>query len=135
MILQAVQEEINSLESQLMSVSDQIKEEHKDYLDLMPIKQRVSAVDQRCSALRKDANDREKKLERIVNELTTFATATGELRDYLENVHEKIDSLGPIHNDAEVINKQLAEVQVRLMKNLKYLLNIYILSALYTNGF
>ena len=108
-----------------MSVSDQIKEEDKDYLDLMPIKQRVSALDQRCSSLRKEANEEEKKLERIVNEITAFDTATGELRDYLGNVHERMDSLDPIHNDAEVINKQLAEVQVRRMKKIKYLLNLH----------
>ena len=108
-----------------MSVSDQVKEEDKDYLDLMPIKQRVSALDQRCSSLRKEANEQEKKLERIVNEITAFDTATGELRDYLGNVHGRIDSLDPIHNDAEVINKQLAEVKVRRMTKIKYLLNLH----------
>lgn len=108
-----------------MSVSDQVKEEDKDFLDLMPIKQRVSALDQRCSSLRKEANDQEKQLERIVNEITTFDTATGQLRDYLGNVHGRIDSLDPIHNDAEVITKQLAEVQVRRMNKIKYLLNLH----------
>lgn len=111
-VLQVIQEEIYSLESQLESISDQIKEEDKAYLDLMPVKQRVSALSQRCSALRKDANERIVKLERIVKELTTFFTATGELRVYLKSAFEKLDSLEPIHNDAEVIKQQLKEVQV-----------------------
>lgn len=111
-VLQVIQEEIHSLESQLESISDQIKEEGKVYLDLMPIIQRVSALRQRCSALRKNANERIMKLERIVKELTTFATATGELRVYLKNAFEKLESLEPIHNDAEVVKQQLKEVQV-----------------------
>ena len=111
-VLQVIQEEIHSLESQLESISDQMKEEDKTYLDLMPIIQRVSALRQRCSALRKDANERIMKLERIVKELTTFATATGELRVYLKNALEKLESLEPIHNDAEVVQQQLKEVQV-----------------------
>lgn len=111
-VLQVIQEEIYTLESQLESISDQIKEEGNAYLDLMPIKQRVSALSQRCGALRKDANERIVKLERIVKELTTFVTATGELRVYLTNAFEKLDSLEPIHNDADVITQQLNEVKV-----------------------
>lgn len=103
------------MESELESVNDQIKEEDKAYLDLMPVKQRVSALSQRCSALRKEANERLVKLERIVKELTTFVTATGELRGYLKGAFEKLDSLEPIHNDAEVIKQQLKEVQVSSM--------------------
>lgn len=97
-------------------MSDQIKEEVNDYLDFMPIKQRVSALSQRCSSFRKDTDDQQKKLERIVNEITTFVTATGELKGYLDSVLERLDSLDPIHNDEAVINKQLAEVQVRQIK-------------------
>lgn len=78
----------------------------------MPIKQRVSALSQRCNALRKNANERIAKLEKIIKELTTFVTATGELQVYLKNAFEKLDSLEPIHNDAEVIQQQLKEVQV-----------------------
>ena len=94
-------------------MNDQIKEDDKDHLDLMPIKQRVSALSQRCSALRKETNDEEKKLERVVNEITTFDTATEELRSYLDSVFDRLDHLEPIHNDAEVVNKQLIEVKVR----------------------
>ena len=78
----------------------------------MPIKQRVSALSQRCNSLHKETNEQEKKLESIVNEITTFDTATGELRVYLDNVFDRLDSLEPIHNDAEVITKQLNEVKV-----------------------
>ena len=101
------------MESQLSSVSDQIKEDDKEYLDFLPIKQRISAISQRFSSLRREANDQEKKLERIVNEITTFVSATGELRDYLDMALDKLDNLDPIHNDEEIINKQLAEVKVR----------------------
>lgn len=111
-IYQAIQGEISKLESQLASVSEQIKEDDNAYLDLMPVKQRVSALTQRCSALRKDADERMVKLERIVKELTTFVQATGELRVYLKGAFEKLESLEPIHNDAEVIQQQLKEVQV-----------------------
>lgn len=100
------------MESQLASVSEQIKEDDNAYLDLMPVKQRVSALTQRCNALRKDADERMVKLERIVKELTTFVQATGELRVYLKDAFKKLESLEPIHNDAEVIQQQLKEVQV-----------------------
>ena len=111
-VSQFIQEDIYSLESQLESTSDQIKEEDKAYLDFMPIKQRVSALGQRCSALRKDTNEKIAKLEKIVKELTTFVTATGELQVYLKSAFEKLDSLEPVHNDADVIKQQLKEVQV-----------------------
>ena len=116
-VSQAVQEDIYGLESQLESVSDQIKEEDKAYLDFMPIKQRVSALGQRCNTLRKDANERIAKLEKIVKELTTFVTATGELQVYLKSAFEKLDSLEPINNDADVIKQELKEVQVSCWYN------------------
>ena len=103
------------MESQLASVNDQVKEENKDYLDFLPIKQRLSALSQRCSLLRRNADEQEKKLDRIVNEMTTFVTATGELRGYIEVATDKLDNLDPIHNDGEVIKKQLAEVKVRMI--------------------
>lgn len=113
---QAIQGEISELESQLESLSEQLKDEGKAHLDLMPIKQRFSALTQRCIALRRDANERMVKLERILKELTTFVTATGELRVYLDGAFKELDSLEPIHNDAEVITKQLKEVQVSSLR-------------------
>ena len=79
----------------------------------MPIKQRASALSQRCSSLRKETDEQLKKLERVVKEITTFDSATEKLWGYLDNVFERLENLEPIHNDAEVINKQLEEVQVR----------------------
>ena len=103
------------MESQVASLNDQVKEENKDYLDFLPIKQRLSALSQRCSLLRRNADDQEKKLDKIVNEMTIFVTATGELRGYIEVATDKLDNLDPIHNDGEVIEKQLAEVKVRMI--------------------
>ena len=113
---QAIQGEISELESQLESLSEQLKDEGKAHLDLMPVKQRLSALTQRCIALRRDANERMVKLERILKELTTFVTATGELLVFLDGALKELDSLEPIHNDAEVITKQLKEVQVSSLR-------------------
>lgn len=93
-------------------MSEKIREDDQDYLDLMPIKQRVSALGQRCVSLGNKNNEHLKKLESLVDDLTTFSTSTEELRVYLNDVFDRLEAQEPIHNEAETINKQLHELQV-----------------------
>lgn len=111
-VLQLIQEDIDNLKSQLQAMSEKIREDDQDYLDFMPIKQRVSALGQRCVALGNKNNEHLKKLESLVDDLTTFSTSTEELRVYLNDVFDRLEAQEPIHNEAETINKQLHELQV-----------------------
>lgn len=115
-VLQLIQEDIDNLKSQLQAMSESIGEDDQDYLDLMPIKQRVSALGQRCVSLDNKNNGHLKKLESLVEDLTTFSVSTEELRVFLNDVFDRLEAQEPIHNEAETINKQLHELQVNQNK-------------------
>ena len=115
-VLQLIQEDIDNLKSQLQAMSESIGEDDQDYLDLMPIKQRVSALGQRCVSLGNKNNGHLKKLESLVEDLTTFSVSTEELRVFLNDVFDRLEAQEPIHNEAETINKQLHELQVNQNK-------------------
>lgn len=115
-VLQLIQEDIDNLKSQLQAMSENIGEDDQDYLDLMPIKQRVSALGQRCVSLGNKNNGHLKKLESLVEDLTTFSVSTEELRVFLNDVFDRLEAQEPIHNEAETINKQLHELQVNQNK-------------------
>lgn len=115
-VLQLIQEDIDNLKSQLQAMSESIGEDDQDYLDLMPIKQRVSALGQRCVSLGNKNNGHLKKLESLVEDLTTFSVSTEELRVFLNDVFDRLEAQEPIHNEAETIKKQLHELQVNQNK-------------------
>ena len=115
-VLQLIQEDIDNLKSQLQAMSENIGEDDQDYLDLMPIKQRVSALGQRCVSLGNKNNGHLKKLESLVEDLTTFSVSTEELRVFLNDVFDRLEAQEPIHNEAETIKKQLHELQVNQNK-------------------
>ena len=103
---------MTSLESQIQSVADESKADTKDYLDSTPIKHRVTTLSQRCAALHRQVDERKVWQEKVVEEITTFVTVTEELHVYLGKAYDTLDNMEPIHHDADIINKQLEEVQV-----------------------
>ena len=102
------------MESQLESLGKQIKEDDQDFLDMMAIKQRVSAMTLWCAAVRKKTDEHVVLYERLLADISTFMTVTSQLRVYLDEATVKLDKLEPIHNDADIIRAQLKETQVNL---------------------
>lgn len=109
--IQQLQEDVQILEADIQNVGEEVKKEDYPNVNFTPVKQRVKKLANRCAALRRLVNVRVMWLEKVTEEITLFVNTTDELHKFVNVAFVQLNNFDPIHNNPEVLEKQLEEVK------------------------
>ena len=103
---------VDALEKEIHNVTNEVNSEKTENIDFSPIKQRVNNLTQKCALLKKCVKEQHTSQEQLLEDIEAFLDTIGELHAFVDKTYDTLEKLEPIHNDAEVLDKQLEEVEV-----------------------